>query len=63
MRVYKEIANISYDAFNSQKFTSGIAKYLKEYQDKNMEVEIQYSTCIENNTVIYSALILAYTEE
>lgn len=63
MKVYKEIANISYDAFNSQKFTSEIAKYLKKYQDKNMEVEIQYSTCIENNTVIYSALILAYTEE
>lgn len=63
MKVYKEIANISYDAFNSQKFASEIAKYLKKYQDKNMEVEIQYSTCIENNTVIYSALILAYTEE
>lgn len=63
MKVYKEIANVSYDGFNSQKFISEIAKYLKKYQDENMEVEIQYSTCIENNTVIYSALILAYTEE
>lgn len=63
MKVYKEIANVSYDSFNSQKFTSEVAKYLKKYQDENMEVEIQYSTCIENNTVIYSALILAYMEE
>ena len=36
MKVYKEIANISYDAFNSQKFTSEIAKYLKKYK-KNIK--------------------------
>lgn len=34
MRVYKEIANVSYDAFNSQKFTSEIAKYLKNTKMK-----------------------------
>lgn len=40
-----------------------VAHQVNEYQNKNMQIEIQYSTCANEETVIYSALILGYTEE
>lgn len=63
MKVYKEIANVSISADQSRNFAFDVAKKIENFQNKNMQVEIQYSTCMENSTVVYSALILAYTEE
>lgn len=36
---------------------------IAENQEKGYEVEVQYSTCNVGNQVIFSVLILGYTEE
>lgn len=62
MKVYKEstiITNYFYDLFNDF-----LGNKIKEYQQKGYQVEIHYSTNSERNyETLYSALILAYTEE
>lgn len=63
MRVYKEIGHVVFDDNNINNFTNGIAKCVREAQDKNMQVEIQYSNCATKGKFVFSALILAYTEE
>lgn len=63
MKIYREVANLSISADQSKKFAIEVAKAIESFRNKNMQIEVQYSTCIENSTVVYSALILAYTEE
>lgn len=66
MKVYKETAHISY---NSQADNDGalfyneLNKIIEAMQSKKYQIEIQYKTCATNNIIVYSALILAYTEE
>lgn len=63
MKVYKEITHLIFSDDNSCEFTDEIANYVQKIQDKDMEAEIQYATCVTNNQITYSALILAYMEE
>lgn len=66
MKIYKETAHISY---NSQADNDGgifyneLTKIINNMQSNKYQVEVQYNTCCTNGIVIYSALILAYTEE
>lgn len=65
MRKYKVVNHVAFD-HNSNKdleLQNSIAKIIENNQDNGYQSEIQYSTCATNNTVVYSALILAYTEE
>lgn len=63
MRVYKEFAHVSYDNEKMDKFIDEVTKHVSQMQNKNMEVEIKYTTCATNNTFVFSALILGFTEE
>lgn len=62
MKVYKEstiITNYFIDLFNKR-----LKDVIDEYQQKGYQVEIHYSTNSERKyETLYSALILAYTEE
>ena len=62
MKVYKEtsvITNYFYDLFNDF-----LSSKINEYQQKGYQVEVHYSTNSERKyETLYSALILAYTEE
>lgn len=48
---------------SEKEFTKAVLDMIAEDQAKNYEVEVQYSTTNVGNQVIFSALILAYTEE
>lgn len=63
MKVYKSISWVVNNHYKEVDMSEKIGKYINEYQNKGWEVEIQYSSCANNNNIIYSALILAYTEE
>ena len=65
MKVYKSVAHISFDHISNieNKFQIGVVNEIRENQKNGYESEVQYSTCATENSVIYSALILAYTEE
>ena len=66
MKVYKETAHISYNSQvdnDGSIFYNELTKIIDNMQSKKYQVEIQYKTCCSNNTIVYSALILAYTEE
>lgn len=62
MKVYKEsaiITNYFYDLFNDH-----LSTRINKYQQKGYQVEIHYSTNSERkHGTLYSALVLAYTEE
>lgn len=61
MKVYKETAHISYDSQTN--FYNELTKIINNMQSNKYQVEVQYNTCCTNCIIIYSALILAYTEE
>ena len=65
MKVYKRVNHVAFDHVNNKgtELQKAIANIIEEYQSNGYQSEVQYSTCATNNTVIYSALILAYTEE
>ena len=63
MKKYQSIAVVNLNINSSENFSNEVGKLIQKYQNKNMQVEIQYSTCIEGGSLINSALILAYTEE
>ena len=65
MKVYKNVVHVAFDHQSNvdNNFQILIAEAIKENQKDGYQSEIQYSTCSYSNTVIYSALILAYTEE
>ena len=65
MKVYKETAHISYNSQvdnDGRKFYNELTKIINAMQSKNLQIEVQYTTCSANNVIVYSALILAYTE-
>ena len=64
-RIYHACGHI-YQEHNSPSekyFTKAILDLIAEDQAKGYEVEVQYSTTNVGNQVVFSALILAYTEE
>lgn len=65
MKVYKRVNHVAFDHVNDKntEFQKAIANIIEEHQSNGYQSEVQYSTCATNNTVVYSALILAYTEE
>lgn len=65
MKVYKNVYHVAFDHRNNteNKFKIAIAEAILENQENGYQSEIQYSTCADSGTVVYSALILAYTEE
>lgn len=66
MKVYKETAHISYNSQvdnDGSIFYNKLTEIINTMQSKNLQIEVQYTTCSANNVIVYSALILAYTEE
>ena len=66
MKVYKETAHISYNSQvnnDGSIFYNELTKIINNMQSHEHQVEVQYSTCSANGIIIYSTLILAYTEE
>lgn len=65
MKVYKGVSHVTivHDNDNKYKFTEAVSQQIMKNQDKGWQNEVQYTTCISNGSVVYSALILAYTEE
>lgn len=65
MKVYKVVDHIAFDHISdgNMELSKTVADVIERNQAKGYQLEVQYSTCATNNTVVYSALILAYTEE
>ena len=63
MKTYKSVSWVSCSHYNDADMSEKIGKYINQYQESGYQVEVQYSSCANNNNIVYSALILAYTEE
>lgn len=65
MKVYKRVNHVAFDHVNNNntELQKAIANIIDEHQNNGYQAEVQYSTCATNNIIVYSALILAYTEE
>lgn len=62
MKVYKETAIVTNRFYNI--FVDELSDKINEYQQNHFQIEVHYSTVSETQyEIIYSALILAYTEE
>lgn len=61
MKVYKEIALSSTQNYGS--LVDMVRDNINNFQSQGLQVEVQYSSCTADCYIIYSALILAYTEE
>lgn len=65
MRVYQNVNHITRD-YKSNKngaFNRLIAQTIEDNQKNGWFSEVQYSTCATEGVLVFSALILAYTEE
>ena len=65
MKVYKIVSHLAFDHVSNKKTTiqESIVDIIKKNQNNGLQSEVQYSTCATHNTIVYSALILGYTEE
>ena len=65
MKVYKTVNYVGFDNRSNidSKLQKSIADVIEQNQNNGLQSEVQYSTCATNNTVVFSALILGYTEE
>lgn len=65
MKNYKSMIHIAIDHRSNidNNFQKSVAKAIEENQNNGYQSEVQYSTCASNGSVVYSALVLAYTEE
>lgn len=65
MKNYKSMIHIAIDHRSNvdNDFQKAIGEYIEQNQNNGYQSEVQYSTCASNGSVVYSALILAYTEE
>ena len=65
MKNYKSMIHIAIDHRSNidNDFQKSVAKAIEQNQNNGLQSKVQYSTCATNDTVVYSALILAYTEE
>lgn len=61
MKVYKEVALSSTQKYGS--LVDMVCSNINNFQNQGLQVEVQYSLCAIDCYIIYSALILAYTEE
>ena len=62
MKVYKESILVTNTIDENKEFINSINFYTNEMQNKNLTIEIQYSTCASTNYCILTALILGYAE-
>lgn len=64
-RIYHACEHIyqGHNSLSEKDFAKAILDLIAEDQAKGYEVEVQYSTTNVGNQVVFSALILAYTEE
>lgn len=65
MKVYKVVNHIAFDHISdgSMEFSKTVADVIEQNQAKGYQSEVQYSTCATHNIIVYSTLILGYTEE
>lgn len=65
MKVYKAVDHVAFGHISngSMELSKTVADVIEQNQAKGYQSEVQYSTCVTHNTVVYSALILGYTEE
>ena len=63
MKKYQEVVWIECYCFEDIPISDKVRDYIKQYQEKGWQVEVQYSSCGKNSSIVYSALILTYTEE
>ena len=65
MKIYKSCGQVyqGYSSPSEKDFAKAILDIISEDQKKGYEVEVQYSTCNVGNQVVFSVLILGYTEE
>ena len=65
MKVYKAVDHMAFDYISngSMELSKTVADVIKQNQAKGYQSEVQYSTCATHNAIVYSALILGYTEE
>lgn len=64
-RIYHGCGHVyqGHTSSSEKEFTEAVLDIIAEDQEKGYEVEVQYSTTNIGKQVIFSALILAYTEE
>lgn len=65
MKVYKRVDHTAFDHVSNSNVAlqKSIADVIEQNQNNGLQSEVQYSTCATHNTIVYSALILGYTEE
>ena len=65
MKVYKIVDHIAFDHISdgSMELLNTVTDVIEENQAEGLQSEVQYSTCATHKTIVYSALILGYTEE
>lgn len=65
MKIYKVVDHIAVDHISngSMELSKTVADVIEQNQAKGYQSEVQYSTCADSGSIIYSALILGYTEE
>lgn len=65
MKVYKVVDHMAFDHISngSMELSKTVADVIERNQAKGYQSEVQYSTCADSGSIIYSALILGYTEE
>lgn len=61
MKVYKEIALSSTQNYGN--LVDMVRDNINDFQNQGLQVEVQYLSCATDCYIIYSALILAYTEK
>ena len=62
MKVYKETAIVTNRFYD--RFVDELSDKINEYQQNHFQIQVHYATASEiQYPTIYSALILAYTEE
>lgn len=64
-KVIKAINHIAFDNVTNgnNRLRDEIAKTIQDNKANGLQSEVQYSTCADSGSIIYSALILGYTEE
>lgn len=65
MKTYHYSTHIVFDhrSNDGTKFNEAVIAQLENIQNNQWMAEIQYSTCATQDTIVYSALILGYTED
>ena len=65
MKIYKRVNHVAFDHASNKntELQKAIANIIDEHQNNGLQSEVQYSTCATSNTIVYSALILGYTDE